>query len=458
MTAAELPAQRPVFPDMAIPALNPDPSARPRAGRTLVIAIALSLLLHALWSLWPVEPSALPDEPVLTATFTTMPPPPVPASTHAPAPAAVPMPKLPKHVQRARAVAAPSLPPSSKPAASPAVPDAQVPILSNDAASASVDANTGADASASADAGANAGATTGGDAASGLPASGDAATGANSATAASAATPAVVLPPRVELAYKVFLGTHGFMIGDATYRFEHDGGRYRISTVGQARGLAALLLRGKGRIESRGVITPTGLQPLEFSIERGSANRREIAYFDWDDATVTLNDGASAQLDAPAYDPLSVMWQPYFSAPGTTDKLTFSLATTRKVARYTLVHEGDEMIAWPQGTVDTERWHRRSEDGKTDAWFWLAPSMHYVPVKMRVTQTSRGTLEVLLDSIRVEDPATAGTETNGGHSVGSGLSSASVPRTPDGERDSPPRLVESTISGLSRGTFVAHGQ
>src|SRR5207253_1339061 len=95
-------------------------------------------------------------------------------------------------------------------------------------------------------------------------------------------TPAKSLPPRLDLAYKVFLGTQGFLIGDATYRFEHHGNEYRIATVAQARGLAALFLRGQGKIESTGVITADGLQPHEFAVERGSSDKREVAHFDWD--------------------------------------------------------------------------------------------------------------------------------------------------------------------------------
>jgi hypothetical protein len=220
------------------------------------------------------------------------------------------------------------------------------------------------------------------------------------------AAPPVVLPPRLDLAYKVFFGTRGFMIGDATYRFEHSGDRYRISTVGQARGLAALIVRGKGKVESLGRITQTGLRPYEFAIERGSADKREVAFFDWDSRSVVLHDGATAQLDAPAFDPLTILWQPYFSPPGREDQ-TFSLATTRKVARYTLSLQGEETIAWPHGEVLTQRWHRVSDDGQTEAWFWLAPSMHYIPIKMRVTRTSRGTLEVLLDSIRTDEDGVA---------------------------------------------------
>ncbi|HEX7326955.1 MAG TPA: DUF3108 domain-containing protein [Casimicrobiaceae bacterium] len=200
----------------------------------------------------------------------------------------------------------------------------------------------------------------------------------------------------------MFLGTRGFMIGDATYRFEHDGDRYRISTVGEARGLAALFIHGTGKVESRGLITPTGLKPLEFAVERGSPDKREIAFFDWAGDTVSLNDGRTAELEAPAFDPLTILWQPYFSPPTGATELTFSLATTRKVARYTLKHEGDERLAWRQGTIETERWYRVSDDGKTEAWFWLAPSLHFIPIQMRATRTARGTLEAKLASIRVD--------------------------------------------------------
>jgi hypothetical protein len=217
------------------------------------------------------------------------------------------------------------------------------------------------------------------------------------------------LPPRVDLAYKVFLGTRGFMIGDATYRFEHDGDRYRIATVGQARGLAALIVRGTGKVESRGRITAAGLKPYEFAIERGSPDRRELAYFDWDAGNVVLHDGSRAQLEPPAFDPLTILWQPYFAPPSRDDQ-TFSLATTRRVARYTLSLDGEETIAWPRGEVATQRWHRMSDDGRTEAWFWLAPSMHFIPIKMRITRTSRGTLEVLLDSIRTDADAMAAAE------------------------------------------------
>ena len=329
------------------------------------MALATSLAVHLALSLWPVEIDAPPDAAPLSVTLTEMPPPPKPVAV-----AAKPKPKrlAPKSV-------APTVPVPAPEPAPIAADDSPV----ADAGSAAAEPEPVAAAPAPTEAVAAA------------------------PDAAIPELPPVELPPRVDLAYTVFLGTQGFMIGEATYRFEHTGNQYRIATVGQARGLAALLIRGQGKLESHGLITPTGLQPQEFAIERGSRERREVAVFDWESGIVTLHDQNTAALELPTYDPLALMWQAYFSPP-TADEQSFNIATTRRVTRYTVTREGTERITWAQGEIDTERWHRRSDDGKTDGYAWLAPSLHYVPVKMRIVATNRGTLEALLDSIRIDEP------------------------------------------------------
>ena len=96
------------------------------------------------------------------------------------------------------------------------------------------------------------------------------------------------------------------------------------------------------------------------------------------------------------------MWQFYFSPPA-GDEQVFHIVTTRRVARIQVRREGTDIVSWPHGEVEAERWHRRSDDGRTDALVWLAPSLNWLPIKMRVTNTLRGTLEVVLAAIRVDD-------------------------------------------------------
>ena len=368
MTAALAP---PLAPPLAAPASRastPTPWWRRRLPRALLWALAGSLLLHTAVSLWPVDEVEAPEAIPLQATITELPPPPR-AEVPAPAPAPKPRPK-PR-----RADAPP--PPIAAAEPAPAV----------DAA-----AGSGADERAAAEAAAAAAA-----------APDTPAVLAEAVAPDAPPPPAKTLPPRVDLAYKVYFGTRGFLIGEATYRFEHADHQYRISTVGEARGLAALLLRGQGKLESRGTITAAGLQPHEFIAERGSRDRRERASFDWESGIVTLHEDKTAALMLPTFDPLALMWQYYF-APPTADEQTIHVATTRRVAKYTVTRTGTEQIDWPNGQLDTEVWHRVSEDGKTDALIWLSPRLNFIPVKIRVSNTDRGTLEIMLDAIRVDEP------------------------------------------------------
>jgi hypothetical protein len=209
------------------------------------------------------------------------------------------------------------------------------------------------------------------------------------------------LPPRIDLAYRAFLGTRGFLIGDAVYRLEHSGSQYRISTVGEARGLAALLFPGEARAKSEGAITADGLQPTSYSVERTSGNRREAASFDWESGMVQLNGDQSVPLELPTFDPLVVLWQFYF-APPAQDQTEFNIATTRRIYHVTFRRIGAEKITLPFGDVDTEIWKRVDADSTIQAQVWLAPSLRYVAVKLRLSN-ARATVEGLLDSIRVDD-------------------------------------------------------
>ncbi len=342
------------------------PPARLRGSRLrpgLAAALVLSLSVHLAFSLWPARLPTEADATPLQASITEMPPPPRPTATPAANRAA-------GKARAKRAVRAPA------PVAAPEVAAKPEPATLEPTAEAIA---TGPELP---------------------PPPPELAT--TEAAEPPASTLDKTLPPRVDLVYTVFFGTQGFVIGEATYRFEHADNHYRIATVGEARGLAALLLRGQGKLESRGTITASGLQPLEFSVERGSRERRETALFDWETGMVTLHELKAEALDLPTFDPLTLMWQFYFSPP-TDGKFGFAVATTRRVLRYQFSREGSDRIAWAQGEVDTERWHRRSEDGKTEALVWLAPSLNYIPIKMRVSNTDRGSIEALLGSIRVDE-------------------------------------------------------
>ena len=328
----------------------------PRPGsRVLAVAALASLAVHiALLQTTIRLPDRLQESEPLLATITELPPPPAPVETLAPQP---PKPKHRRVVRAAPAVPVETPAPEVVAAATP-VPE---PVRETEPVAPPPLEEA-------------------------IP-------------AAPSLAPPRELPPRIDLAYRAFLGTRGFLIGDAVYRLEHSGSQYRISTVGEARGLAALLFPGEARAKSEGAITADGLQPTSYSVER--INRREAASFDWESGMVQLNGDQSAPLELPTFDPLVVLWQFYFSPPA-QDQTEFNIATTRRIYHVTFRRIGAEKITLPFGDVDTEIWKRVDADSTVQAQVWLAPSLRYVAVKLRLSN-ARATVEGLLDSIRVDD-------------------------------------------------------
>src|SRR5450755_3843033 len=331
-------------------------SLRARPRNVLMLAFAASLLLHLAITQWDVRFSdPVEDLPPLTATLTELPPP--------PAPVPVPRPKpRPKRTVRVATVPAPAVVDQPEPVVEQAAPEPQT-VAEPPIAAAPLD---------------------------------------EPVAAAQEIQPLPKqLPPRIDLTYRAFLGTRGFFVGDAVYRLEHSANQYKISTVGQARGLAALFFRGQGKATSEGAITASGLQPNIYSVERTNDNRRESATFDWETGMVLLNDDKSLPLELPTFDPLAVLWQFYFSPPG-QDDVEFNIATTRKIYHYIFHRIGIETVTLPFGNIDAQVWQRQAGDGGLEAQIWLAPSLHNVAVKIRVSN-DRATVEALLDSIHVDE-------------------------------------------------------
>src|ERR1700682_1234976 len=250
-------------------------SSRFRPRGILLLAFAASLLLHLAITQWDLRFSdSVEAMAPLTATLTELPPPP------ALVPAARPKPK-PQRSVRVAAVPAPAVVAQDEPAVEQVVAAPEVAVPDPSPASAPLHESV--------------------DAATEFP------------------LLPKQLPPRIDLAYRAFLGTRGFFIGDAVYRLEHSANQYKISTVAEARGLAAILFRGQGKATSEGAITASGLQPNTYSIERTNNYRRESATFDWETGMVTLNDDKALPLELPTFDPLAVLWQFYFAPPGQDD-------------------------------------------------------------------------------------------------------------------------------------------
>ena len=210
--------------------------------------------------------------------------------------------------------------------------------------------------------------------------------------------PAVRIPAPVRLGFDVAGQAKGFQYSArAELLWQHDGQQY------QARQEISELFLGSRAQTSVGEITPLGLQPRRF----GDRSRSEqAAHFDFAQGRVTFSANTPPATVAPgAQDRLSVFLQlgallsaaPERFAVGT--RISIPTVSARAADTWTFTVEGEETLELPIGTVQAvqlQRLPRRDYDQK--AQVWLAPELGYLPVRIRITQTSGDFAELSLRS------------------------------------------------------------
>ena len=210
--------------------------------------------------------------------------------------------------------------------------------------------------------------------------------------------PAVRIPAPVRLGFDVAGQAKGFQYSArAELLWQHDGQQY------QARQEISVLFLGSRSQTSVGEITPLGLQPRRF----GDRSRSEqAAHFDFAQGRVSFSANTPPATVAPgAQDRLSVFLQLgalLSAAPerfGVGTRISIPTVSARAADTWTFTVEGEETLELPIGTVQAvqlQRLPRRDYDQK--AQVWLAPELGYLPVRIRITQTSGDFAELSLRS------------------------------------------------------------
>lgn len=191
-----------------------------------------------------------------------------------------------------------------------------------------------------------------------------------------------VLPSRGYIRYTVYRGDRGFVVGRAEHSWEFADGRYRLTSVTETTGLAALFKPVSVELESRGRLTAGGLQPERFTTRRNGAETQENADFDWENHRVTLKrDGSQHAVLDGAQDLLSFHYQLAYLA-GLAMGADMGVATGKKFERYHFDSLGEEKIDTPAGPFRTL--HVRVKTDSTTE-LWLALDRRLLPVKIRYT-------------------------------------------------------------------------
>jgi hypothetical protein len=192
-----------------------------------------------------------------------------------------------------------------------------------------------------------------------------------------------VLPSRGGLRFAVYKASLGLEIGRAEHRWEFPGdGTYRLTSVLETSGLAALLKPLRQQYESVGRLAAGGLQPDTFRTLKNGQPTRENADFDWSTGEVRLaRDGSVQRIASGTQDVLSLNYQlAYLPAPENGSSI--GVVTGRKYERHALDSLGEEFIETPAGRFRTL--HLRAA-GETLTEIWIALDHGRLPVKIRFT-------------------------------------------------------------------------
>jgi hypothetical protein len=363
---------------------------RRRWWTTLALVLLLHALALALLQRVLQPPSLLRDMAPPFYTRSIAPETPVPATAAAPAQAQPSKPNRPSaRIQSARAATKKeaNTPPAPTDQAAAAAPEPAASAALADAAPPPGPAPTDLP-TPSADAG--------------LPAPPPAPVAAASTPAApaSAATPAFVAswPGDTRLSYQ--LGGHyrGELHGSARVLWQRAGTRYQAVVELNAGLLASL------SFSSQGEITATGLHPEVYE-ENVRGRRRGVRLGE----QLRLNSGEQVprpdgvQDTASQFVELAHRFATGQLRPAAGQQIRFALARPGGVDEWTYDVVGEETLHLPRlGAVAT--WHlkpRRIDKprGPLTAEMWFAPSLQYLPVRIRISQDADTYLDLLADTI-----------------------------------------------------------
>lgn len=230
---------------------------------------------------------------------------------------------------------------------------------------------------------------------------------AASAASAAADAPGPEWPLSTQLRYRLNGYFRGEVTGEAEVQWLRQGARYQVHLdvlVGAS--FAPLIQR---RMSSDGVLGAQGIAPLRYDEDTKvlmRERRRSSIVFDREARQLRLPDGSQQALPAGVQDAASqfvhLTWLFLTGReqlePGRIVALPLALPRRLYAWRYEVL--GQEELATPMGPLAA--WHlrplldREARPNDLKAEVWLAPSLQYLPVRLRIAQDEQTYLDLML--------------------------------------------------------------
>jgi len=226
--------------------------------------------------------------------------------------------------------------------------------------------------------------------------------------------PGLEWPLSTEMRFQLTGNYRGPVYGQAKVQWLRDGAHYQVhleATIGPS--IAPLMSR---RLSSDGLITSRGLRPQRFDeVTGGLAGGNRHATLRFDNGGVFLADGRREPSDEVAQDAASQFVQMTWMFLTGREKaqgdwlVQLPLVLPRHVHLWRYRVRELEEITTPMGSI--EAWHVDSDMqdtyGDMETEMWLAPSLQYLPVRIRIWQNRAKGNNTYIDLALKEAPLQA---------------------------------------------------
>ena len=219
------------------------------------------------------------------------------------------------------------------------------------------------------------------------------------------AAPILVFPERIKMAYRL---SSSVADGIANFSWQRTGTHYELNSTIQATGIFVGLFVGTFRQTSRGEMTPDGIRPQFFSMQRGDAPV-DTAEFNHSKRELKIIKHGETHLFAlppRMQDTQSFLFQLAQDADKlktADDRIKVALTNARKLYDYQFRLIGQETLQTRMGELLTLHMKSDAADPEDVYEVWLSPKHYYLPVKVKFYM-GRFLMEQTVTSISASDP------------------------------------------------------
>ena len=213
------------------------------------------------------------------------------------------------------------------------------------------------------------------------------------------------LPRHAKLVFAIRKGTD-FTVGRAIHELTiSDDHHYTLTASINTIGLVSLLKTFEMNQHSSGTVNAQGLHPDEFSEGKVNDEKKQAltAKFDWQNKLLAFSGGNTSVLPDKAQDMLSFLYQ-LSQSPLTQPLLTMYISNGKKLEKYELEVGKEDYILTPNGKMRTLPLRKLHAPGEEGLEVWLGLEYRLLPVKIRqIDRNGEIAGEMVISDIRVSE-------------------------------------------------------